>query len=329
MQFRTEIQLLPASFQIAHKDKIFSIGSCFADRIGEKLAAEKFEVCINPCGTIFNPLSIAKNLTHTFSEKVSERFVQRDGMWFSYDLHSSVNGKSKQELSEKISTIHQLSASRLRECRVLILTLGTAFVYSLQDGETVANCHKIPASNFKKDFLEVSEIVKSLKGALLEIKKRNVNLRVILTVSPVRHIKDTLTLNAVSKSALRLAAFQLENEMDFVEYFPAYEMMIDDLRDYRFYGEDMIHPTAFAEQYIFQKFIETYSSASIPLLEKWKALKKRMEHIVQNENTPEAKAFVKETLAGLKALNAKMNLNSEIEFYEHSNRHILNEPKVF
>jgi len=256
MQFRTELTLPKANFLLSHQDEVLSIGSCFADTIAQKLAFFKFKVTANSFGTIFNPLSISSLIDMACAdEEVNWQTVFVNNQWVSLKVHSSIYAASEDELIAILDHKQSIFRDKLLNANCLIITLGTAWVYQyLPLQTTVANCHKIPNTHFDKILLSVNEIVSSLKCSLEKLRKLNTLLKVILTVSPVRHLKDTLVLNTVSKSTLQLAVYELINAIDNVFYFPAYELLVDDLRDYRFYGNDLIHPSEMAENYIFEKF---------------------------------------------------------------------------
>jgi hypothetical protein len=198
----------------------------------------------------------------------------------------------------------------------LIITFGTAFIYKLKsNNEIVANCHKQPSYNFTKELLTVEEIIVSFELFLNQFKIQNSKLKIILTVSPVRHTKDTLTLNSVSKSILRIACHELSKQFSNVSYFPSYEIMLDDLRDYRFYKEDMIHPTEVAEEYIWNKFSDVFfESETKQLIKEWSSVSMALNHKPFREDSEEYKIFLTETLKKLELLKGKINVKEEINF---------------
>lgn len=232
------------------------MGSCFAASIGGELQRAKFRTEVNPTGVLFNPASIARTLER-FAEcrmvGVEELTRGCEG-WFHYDFHSSVGcGESAEKSVESINRAIERGHKALREADWVVLTLGTAWIYELKDsGEVVANCHKEPASTFTRRRMDVAEIVETLaslmEGALS-------GKRVILTLSPIRHLADGLAQNSLSKATLRVAIEAIaERYPQRINYFPAYEILMDDLRDYRFYGVDMVHPSATAVEYIWEQF---------------------------------------------------------------------------
>jgi hypothetical protein len=260
MKFRTEIE--PSNNQgfFKHSDQILSIGSCFANNVAIELEKDGFLIDQNPMGILFNPISIMKNIRNSFQQNLNESLIiQRDDYFYHFDYPSQFYAESQEKLVEKINKIQENTTTLLEKSNRLILTLGTAWVYNwLKKDEIVANCHKIPAHEFKKELLELNSLIKSYVQFFEELRAINPNLEIILTVSPVRHIKNGLHENNLSKSVLLLLAAHLVNRFDFVHYFPAYEIVLDDLRDYRFFGPDLIHPSPQAIDYVYEKFGARY-----------------------------------------------------------------------
>jgi len=315
--FRTELTIEPSNLKINHDSKIITVGSCFAQVIGEKLNRNKFDVLANPFGTVFNPISILRLLENAVSENfvALDSSVQSQGVWFNHHFHSDNYGNTKETLDSLLKEKLNQVKARLLQTDILILTFGTAFVYKLKsNNEVVANCHKAPSINFNKELLTVDEIVTTFTSIINQFKIKNLKFKIIITVSPVRHTKDTLSLNSVSKSILRLACHELSKRFPEVIYFPAYEIMMDDLRDYRFYKEDMIHPTEVAEDYIWNKFSETYFNENTKSLNKeWESISKALQHKPFREDSEEYKKFLSETLKKLEALDGKLDVRLEIE----------------
>lgn len=315
--FRTELITGPASFKIDHRQKILTIGSCFSQVIGERLAENKFEALVNPFGTVFNPVSIIQLLQASANNDFNaiDAPIENRGTWFNYHVHSDFYGNTKEVLSTKVKTVLQNVQLHLQQSDVLIITFGTAFVYRLQaTQQIVANCHKVPAQNFTKELLTVEEITKTFEALYQQLKAIRPSLNIILTVSPVRHTKDTLSLNSVSKSTLRLACHALNEAYGNVFYFPAYEIMLDDLRDYRFYKADMIHPTEVAEEYIWNKFSNAYFEEDTKqVLNDWASVSKALQHKPFREDSDEYRKFLTETLKRLQLLKDKINVRQEIQ----------------
>ncbi len=260
MKFRTEIE--PSNYQglFTHSDHILSIGSCFANNVAIELEKDGFLIDQNPMGILFNPISIMKNIQNAFQQNLNESLIiKRDDYFYHFDYPSQFYAESQEKLGEKIKRIQEDTTTLLKKSNRLILTFGTAWVYNwIKKDEIVANCHKIPAHEFKKELLDLNYLMKSYDQFFEELLVINPNLEIILTVSPIRHIKNGLHENNLSKSVLLLLTDYLVQHFDFVHYFPAYEIVLDDLRDYRFFGSDLIHPSPQAIDYVYEKFGATY-----------------------------------------------------------------------
>ncbi len=313
--FRTEVTIAPSTEKIDYKTKFVTIGSCFSNSIGEKLIDNKFDCLINPFGTIFHPLSIHELVKLAYLNKTPDQhsYVFTEEVWRNYQLHSSFFSKGKTELEDKIKSSFSTVHAFLKTTDYLIITYGTAFVYERNDtNQIVANCHKQSPNQFTKRLLTVEEIAESFKTMMEALHKFNPGCKVILTVSPVRHLKDTLELNSVSKSILRIASHQLIQSA--VAYFPAYEFVLDDLRDYRFYEADMIHPSQQAIDYIWDKFSDQYFSDSTKNLTKqWKEIKAALNHRPFNPEGEAHQKFLKQSISKLIELGKLVNTESEIE----------------
>ncbi len=315
MQWFTNFQIPTSPFPISHKNKILSMGSCFAQTIGQKMQDSKFNILVNPFGTIFHPLALGKLLKQSLLEdSFGEKLIlERDGMYFHFDAHSELVGNSKEELLEKLNSRRQLVENYLKTGTHLILTLGTAWGYERSDSGLVANCHKLPQSNFTNRLWNLDEMEKQLLDLFQKIHQINPALKIILTVSPVRHLKDGIADNQLSKSLLRVLCANLERRMDQVNYFPAYEVMIDELRDYRFYKSDLIHPTEEAENYIWEKWKGAFFSSETQL-QVAEIAKVRIElaHIPLNPKSQAHHKFLENLLAKLERLNMQFDLSVEI-----------------
>ncbi len=244
-------------FGISHADRCFLSGSCFAENISKKMQEQGFSLFSNPNGILFNPQSILQSLDALLEQKAfDETFIlEREGLFYSFLQHSSVHASSKKELIEKIHKTQSEAHAFLKTAKYLIITFGSAFVYehkALQ--KVVSNCHKQPAATFEKRFLEPEAIVETYQSLIQKLKAFNPDLKIIFTVSPVKYLKDGLENNSQSKATLLLAVNRLVKSNANCHYFPAYELQNDDLRDYRFYKEDLAHPNAQAIDYIWEKF---------------------------------------------------------------------------
>ena len=261
MQFRTPVPIPKSDHLIDYNSKIVSLGSCFAVNMSEKLDYYKLQNVCNPFGILFHPLAIEKLVNFAVSGK---RFTESDifyhnERWHCFDAHSDLSNSNKETLLESLNEILISTSRQLREASHVIITYGTSWVYrNIQSDAIVANCHKVPQKQFRKELLSVGEIQESIANTLKFIHSVNPNCSVVFTVSPVRHIKDGFVENQWSKSNLIAALHQIINcQLSIVNYFPSYEIMMDELRDYRFYAEDMLHPNQVAIDYIWERFKET------------------------------------------------------------------------
>ena len=257
MKLYTSVDIAPSEKQIGYDDKILLLGSCFADNIGAKFGEHYFQTTVNPFGTLYNPASIAKTLSGVMNREMALDIVQHNGLWHSMMHHGTFSHPDKDVLLARCEESQTLLRTALQNASTIIVTFGTAWVYEWQ-GEVVANCHKLPANQFVRRCLTVDEIVGMWQPIVASMPDKHW----IFTVSPIRHIKDGLHANQLSKSVL-LQAIDcliscLSPLVSSLDYFPSYEIMLDELRDYRFYAEDMVHPSPVAVEYIWQRFVDTY-----------------------------------------------------------------------
>lgn len=248
MKLYTSVEIAPSARKIGYGDKILLLGSCFADNIGAKFAEHYFQTTINPLGTLYNPASIALSITDSQHPILDSRLIYHNGLWHSMMHHGTFSGKDKAAVQARCLDGYERLQRALKEATTVIVTFGTAWVYEM-DGQVVANCHKLPANCFTRRCLAVDEIVEMWQPIVASMPDKHW----IFTVSPIRHVKDGLHANQVSKAILLQAVDELGQS-----YFPSYEIMMDELRDYRFYAEDMVHPSQVAVEYIWQRFVETY-----------------------------------------------------------------------
>lgn len=300
MKFRTEIEPKRWSNPIEYSHKILCLGSCFATNIGEELLKRKFRVTISPTGILFNPASIAHALRQMTTAKAPdiESLIEVEDRYLHYDFHSSITGSTPQEA---ISTMHealQRGYEALQHADLTIVTLGTAWVYRLREsGEVVANCHKQPHQLFSRELLTTDQCIEYLEEIISLVPGR-----ILLTVSPVRHIGEGLEDNSLSKAILRVAidAVCRRHEVR-VAYFPSYEILIDDLRDYRFYAEDLVHPSRQAVEYITEQFLNAaLSPSSKSLMPKVESIVRALNH---RPNNPRSEAYRKFCEAQLRAIS--------------------------
>lgn len=258
MQFRTQIPIPKSNSLMDYRSKVVSLGSCFAVNMAEKLDYFKFQNNCNPFGILFHPLAIEKFVQFAVSEK---QFSEKDiffhnERWHSFDAHSDISSNSKEELLVNLNSIVAATKRQLLEASHIIITYGTSWIYrALETNEIVANCHKVPQKQFIKELLSIATITESIANTIALVQAINPQVKFIFTVSPVRHIKDGFVENQLSKSHLIAATHN--SQFAAHNYFPSYEIMMDELRDYRFYTEDMLHPSGLAIDYIWQRFKET------------------------------------------------------------------------
>ena len=315
--FRTKVIPNVSPNKINLKDQILSLGSCFAQNIGQKLQEYKFEVNVNPFGTLFNPMSIFKLINQAVLHEIigSLGIVQSQGVYHHYDLHSDLSNLDKEELLINANEqLHQVG-NQLPHIAIIIYTFGTAIVYELKEtGEIVANCHKVPANKFDRRFLDIDEIVHAFKVNFDLVKSMNKHIRFILTVSPVRHQKESFEHNNVSKSILRVVCEKIVNQYPDVEYFPAYEIMMDELRDYRFYAEDMLHPNTIATDYIWQKFQEVYFDMQLQqFVHKWGKVRKALAHRPFNRGSDQHRMFIQKTIELVNEFKNQIDIKPELK----------------
>ena len=261
MQFRTPITISQSSLRLDHSHRVVMFGSCFSEHIAERMRNAGFHVTSNPFGIMFNPASIARNIERlaTIQPYSIEDLTLSGERWVSFDFHGDFASRSAELAVESMNRAVESGAQALREADTVVLTLGTAWVYR-HNGCVVANCHKLPAQMFTRQMMSVEEITELLTQT---IEKHLSNKQVVLTVSPVRHIADGLDGNSLSKATLRVAAASVAGRLERVNYFPSFEIMHDDLRDYRFYEADMVHPSAVAVDYIWERWCEWAISPSV------------------------------------------------------------------
>ena len=296
MHFRTELHLSPSVFLIKHQELILLLGSCFSQNIGTRLQNYKFNSISNPFGTIFHPISIARLIQYSCQKQCisQDDLLLSQGIYVHPDFHSSL---CHSDPMVTVSTINQVITSvymHMKEAKYIFITLGTSIGYRQKStNEIVANCHKLPSNLFVKEDVSVEGCLNHLSAAIEQIQEINEGVKFIFTVSPVRHIKDGMIQNARSKAKLISLVESLTAKYSFVSYFPAYELMMDDLRDYRFYEKDLIHPNEQAIDYIWQKFESCYFDQSTKEInQKLEKIKSALSHRPFNPDTMEHKEFL-------------------------------------
>lgn len=297
MQFTTKIPVQKSSFPIDYDSKIMLLGSCFAENMGEKFQYFKFQSITNPFGIIFNAVSLEKLIRRAVENKTfteNDIFFHND-LWHCFEMHSELSNPDKDAFLESLNDLIRLTNQQLNDSTHIIITLGTSWVYrNIESNEIVANCHKIPQKQFTKELLSINQTEESLQNIFSFIHSVNPNCKFIFTVSPVRHIKDGFVENTLSKAHLVAAIHKtITNNPSLITYFPAYEIMMDELRDYRFYAEDMLHPNQTAIDYIWIQFFENYISESeFGLMNEICSIQKGLKHRPFNPNTESHQKFL-------------------------------------
>jgi hypothetical protein len=285
----TKVVVPNSGKKIGYDDKLLLLGSCFADNIGEKFGTHYFQMLSNPYGTLYNPASIAAILSPIANRQSpisNAPIIERGGLWHSMLHHGSFSHSDRNQVLLRCEQSREQLQGALNEASTIVVTFGTAWVYEM-NGEVVANCHKIPANRFVRRCMTVQEIVDMWQPIVDSMPTKHW----IFTVSPIRHIKDGLHANQVSKAILLQAVDQLGKS-----YFPSYEIMMDELRDYRFYAEDMVHPSNVAVDYIWQRFLETYMTLETQNeMRTMNKLWRDRHHRFLHPNSEEAKRFEQRT----------------------------------
>ncbi|AXG73017.1 GSCFA domain-containing protein [Flavobacterium arcticum] len=312
MQFRTQIPIKKSNRPIDYNSQVVSLGSCFAVNMGEKLNYFKFRNTINPFGILFHPLAIEKFISYGIQQK---QFTETDifyhnERWHCFDAHSDLSDPDKDKLLDNLNAAVTNTGTALLQASHLIITLGTAWVYSHnQSGNIVANCHKVPQKEFRKELLSITIIQQSLQRIINMLQEVNPKLQFTFTVSPVRHSKDGFIENQWSKANLIAAlheALNTENYKLNTGYFPSYEIMMDELRDYRFYAPDMIHPNNVAIDYIWERFTETYiAENAYPTMKEVNAIQKGLNHRSFNSEAEQHKKFLEKLQQRINKLQAQ------------------------
>ena len=315
MQLLTKLSIPHGEKSIDYDSRILLLGSCFATSMSEKFDYFKFQHIVNPFGILFNVIAIENLIERSLSEKnyQIEELVVHNEQWHCLDTHSQLSKSDSSLLLESLNAALNNTSRFLKTASHIIITLGTAWVYQYQKNDAiVANCHKIPAHNFKKLLLSTKEVTSSLERVIKQIQAFNPSVHFIFTVSPVRHIKDGFTQNTWSKSILIQAVHQICESQDRVSYFPSYEIMMDELRDYRFYKSDMIHPNETAINYIWEKFSDSWIDDSAKyMMMRVDKVQKSMLHKPFNPNSSAYQTFLDQLI---KEQNSIKQIYSHINF---------------
>lgn len=310
MDFQTPVSISKPTFTFSYSDQILLLGSCFAENIGSKLTEKKFMVDINPFGILYNPASVAvavRSLLNPTFFTVNDLFFHEE-VYHSFMHHSRFSSISSAECLKQINERLDTSSQKLKKATRLVITLGSSYVYRLKTtGEVVANCHKLPDSLFERSSLSVTEIVKEWEALINIVQMQNPDLKILFTVSPIRHWKDGAHGNQLSKARLLLAIDKLINLFpNIVSYFPAYEIQLDELRDYRFYAEDMIHPSTLAVEYIWNRFSSShFTPDTLSTLTEWGKIQKSLTHKPLHPNSKSYQTFLHQTLLKMDGIQQK------------------------
>jgi hypothetical protein len=315
MKLRTEISIPKSALEITHQSCILTLGSCFSEEIGAALALNKFNVLNNPFGTVFNPISIAQIIEDICTQTHQTLPCQLEDVYLDHHFHSSFYGYSIEELEDNIKVTLETAKSQLQESNpILVITLGTAWMFEqLKTNTIVSNCHKQDKKLFSKELGSVEQFDTILKKSFDLLFNTFPSAEIILTLSPVRHTKEGLVENQISKSILRVLCHELSNAYEQVHYFPSYEIVLDDLRDYRFYTTDLVHPSKQAVEYIWDKFSETYfPPATRKIIEQWTQIIHKIMHKPFYEKSKTYQLFLQSTLDEVEQLGKQLPLVEEI-----------------
>ncbi|HOF19821.1 MAG TPA: GSCFA domain-containing protein [Bacteroidales bacterium] len=323
MELRTIFKIEESAEKITYNDPVMFIGSCFAGGMGKQMEAGKMPVMVNPSGTVYNPVSVANTLD-TITQRRSytvDDLYNHNGTWLSFNHYTDFSSNDPDIVTGRINKAGEEAFRFLSGASFLFITFGTARVYRWkQSGRIVSNCHKIPATYFTNELLKVSDIVTLWEAVLDRLKTLFPGLRVIFTISPVRHWKDGAHGNQVSKSVLFLAIEELLGHSGSPGYFPAYELLMDDLRDYRFYDDDMLNPSSFAIRYIWQRFSDCYlDAATAELRNEALKIRKAMGHRLGDTPHDRKKEFAKGMLEKISVMENKfrrIDLREERSYFQ-------------
>lgn len=320
MDFRKVVEIPDFPMNLSYLQRILSLGSCFSDHIGNKLLEGKFHIQSNPFGVLYNPASILSSIELIENEQyIAETdLCESQGLWSSFRFHSAYSSEDKQQALQGMNNAIAEASSFWKETDVLLITFGTSWVYEwIESGDIVSNCHKLPAKSFRRRRLTIDEIVASWSEMLERFFKNKEDRKVIFTVSPIRHWKDGSFENQCSKSILILAIDELCKKFESCHYFPSYEIFIDELRDYRFYAEDMIHPARVGVEYVWERFTNSlFSKETKADYIEWMKIKKMLDHKPLNGITENYRKFLMENLRRIEVFRQKrpyFDLNFETQ----------------
>ena len=322
MEFRLPLDPLQINPRIKITDHIMLMGSCFTEHMNSKLNQVKFNTLQNPNGILFNPISIAKALNYYIDSSYIDEssLFELNTLWNHWDFHTSLSQPNALDALGKINDQIKTGHHFLKDTNWLIITFGSAFVYQLKNGDIVANCHKAPADLFTKKMLSIDEVVNAYSTLISRIRVFNPWIKIMFTVSPVRHLKEGFVENNRSKSVLLLSIEKIISQLLDCFYFPSYELVIDDLRDYRFYAEDMVHPNYLATNYVWEKFSTScIDGKSREIFKEIEQINNALKHRPMHPNSLEHKKFRQKTFTTIKILSDRLpelNWDEELLFFK-------------
>lgn len=318
MSFHSYISIPPLEKQLSYNQSIVTLGSCFSDHIGRLLEQHRFDVSVNPLGILYNPHIIAHHLDTSITTQTpqAQAYITREGLTYHHNFHSSFRDQSQANLEEILNKSYQTLAEKLKSATTLIVTLGTAVGYRKNEsGQLVGNCHKLPQNLFTQTLIDTRAITTRLSTVFCAIREYNPNIQIILTVSPVRYLKFGAVTNNRSKAQLLTAAMRLEQRHDFVSYWPAYEVFIDELRDYRWVESDLVHPNRQAIQHIWSRFIDTaLTDGTIAILNEVRSINSQLSHRPfnpQSESHINAQSDLRKRINNLKKKYPDLKLSED------------------
>ena len=323
MNFRTQVLLPERETEIRHSERIMLFGSCFAENIGNLLVENKFSCDVNPFGILYNPLSVSQALRQILSGKRYEKsdLFYSGGLWHSWMHHSDFSAPSPEEGLALINSRLVKANEELEKTNWLVVPFGTSYVYIHQETQkVVGNCHKQPEKTFARLRLNVSAIVEEWQDVLSKLRERNPDLKVLFTVSPIRHEKDGMHGNQLSKATLLLAIDELCRLCPECHYVPSYEILLDELRDSRFYADDMLHPSRMAVEYIWECFSKCYFSAETKaVMKEWQEVRRGLEHKPYHPESEAYRTFLSQIVLKIARMKEKfpyLEVQKEVEICE-------------
>lgn len=322
MEFRTIVKIDPSPAKISYKSRVMFIGSCFASAVGMKMEAGRIPVLVNPAGTVYNPVSVSNTLDIILNKRIFSAgdLYNYEGTYLSFLHYTDFSSEDPDKAVERINKSSEKAHLFLQSADFLFITLGTARIYTFREtGEVVSNCHKLPASFFERSMLKVKEVVDILGKRLDILHATFPDLKIVFTISPVRHWKDGAHDNQISKAVLFLATEELLSHPAVLGYFPAYELLMDDLRDYRFYEADMLHPSSEAIDYIWDMFTGCYfDNKTVELWKEVERITRACSHVIRDPAGRGARVFAQKMLGQIRNLEAREpmpDLSAEKEYF--------------